>query len=724
VSQGRPPRRQELVARALVFVALLLLCALPLAAQQRGTITVFVRGPDGPLAGAAIVSGEAVIRADERGIARFALPPGTHSFRVQRSGFITAHITLLLPAPRDTSLVVRLIEPVDHGDPIYVFSTRGDRRIEDEPLRVEIITRDEIEEKLLMTPGSIAMLLHEAAGVRVQETNPALGGASVRIHGLRGRYTQILVDGLPLHGVAGGTLGPLQIPPMDVSQVEVIKGTASALYGGAALGGVINLVTRRPERGREMLANRTSRGGTDVVAWSSDPVGRNWGYTLLASLHAQDQTDIGGDGWAELPRHRRFVVRPRIFRTNGANRIMLTSGFMSESRTGGGFVPGGARIDYSGETQRSDVGGTARIVLNESLHLTLRGSATQALHMRTIAGRREDDTRVTSFGELAVRGQARAYAWIVGAALQYESLDADRIDPELGFAHLTPGVFAQNELTIAPWLSVTLSGRVDVHEEHNAFFSPRGAVLFGPFGIWTLRFSGGTGYRAPTPLVEEVDEIGLARIEPPGELRPERARSYSADLGAAAARIEFNATLFGSLVTDPIVFVPPAEPGAGRLVNLPGRTQTVGTDVSLRVRSEGFSMSAFHTYTRATEPDAASLRRLDLPLTPRHATGVVAMMEGENWGRTGVEAYHTGRQRIDDDPALDHAPPYTVVGLLLERRVGPVRLFVNAENLTNVRQTRTRPLVRSEPTTTGRWTTDVHAPLEGRVVNGGFRVFF
>ena len=92
------------------------------------------------------------------------------------------------------------------------------------------------------------MMLTETNGLRVQVTSPSLGAASVRVQGLRGRYTQVLADGLPLYGPAGTIGSVLQIPPMDLGQVEVIKGVASALYGAAALGGVINLMSRRPSR--------------------------------------------------------------------------------------------------------------------------------------------------------------------------------------------------------------------------------------------------------------------------------------------------------------------------------------------------------------------------------------------------------------------------------------------------------------------------------------------
>ena len=97
-------------------------------------------------------------------------------------------------------------------------------RIDDQPTRVEVLVREEVEEKMMMTPGDIVMMLNEMGGMRVQTTSPSLGSASVRIQGMQGRYTRVLFDGLPLAGQQVGGLGLLQIPPMDLGQVEVIKG--------------------------------------------------------------------------------------------------------------------------------------------------------------------------------------------------------------------------------------------------------------------------------------------------------------------------------------------------------------------------------------------------------------------------------------------------------------------------------------------------------------------
>ena len=145
---------------------------------------------------------------------------------------------------------------------VVVQATRTSRRMQDAALRVEVLSGHELEEKLLMRPSNISMMLNETGGLRVQVTSPALGSANVRIHGMRGRYTQLLADGLPLYGGQASSLGLLQVPPSDLGQIEIIKGAASSLYGGQALGGVINLVSKYPRSqpgGRRSPSRRQTR---------------------------------------------------------------------------------------------------------------------------------------------------------------------------------------------------------------------------------------------------------------------------------------------------------------------------------------------------------------------------------------------------------------------------------------------------------------------------------
>ena len=233
-----------------------------IAQDSLATLRVRVMHDSTPVQRAILRSGPHGTQTDTRGLAALRLAAGNHRLTVARIGFSPESLTVTLRVGQDTTVDVALEAQAAEMEDIVVSATRNEKRIEDEPLRVEVLAREEVEEKMLMTPGDISMMLNETSGLRVQTTSPSLGGANVRIQGLRGRYTQVLSDGLPLFGGQTGSLGLLQIPPMDLGQVEVIKGVASALYGGGAMGGVVNLLSRRPsaEAEREFLANGSRPG--------------------------------------------------------------------------------------------------------------------------------------------------------------------------------------------------------------------------------------------------------------------------------------------------------------------------------------------------------------------------------------------------------------------------------------------------------------------------------
>jgi iron complex outermembrane receptor protein len=609
---------------------------------------------------------------------------------------------------------------------VVVTATRSEQRIEDAPVRVEVLAREEVEEKMMMTPGDISMMLNETSGLRVQVTSPSLGGANVRIQGLRGRYTQILSDGLPLYGGQSGSLGLLQIPPMDLGQVEVIKGAASALYGASALGGVVNLVSRRPAGDRELLLNATTLGGADAVLWSSGDVGGGWGYTFLGGAHGQRRADVDDDQWADLPRYTRAVVRPRLFWDGGQGRsLFVTVGGTAEDRTGGGTLPVGARFAEELRTRRADAGIVGRWLTEGGTLLHLRASAMGQRHDHTFGDVREQDRHGTGFGEVSAARTLGAHTLVAGAALQRETYRGSDVQG-FDYTFTIPSLFAQDDWRVAEWLAVTGSGRVDWHSEYGAFFSPRVSALLRPAEGWSVRASAGGGYYAPTPFTEETEAIGLTFLRPLGDLEVERARGASLDVGRTLGAWELNAAVFGSVIDDALRLIPfELQGSAVGLVNVDGETRTWGTEALARYHAEPWHVTATYTRTRATEPDAGSDvqgARRDVPLTPRHQAGMVAMWEAEDAGRVGVELYYTGRQSLDDNPYRTSSRPYFIVGLLAERRFGPARVFVNAENVTDARQTRWDPLVLPFRSPELRWTTDAWAPLEGRVINAGVRL--
>jgi iron complex outermembrane receptor protein len=183
--------------------------------------------------------------------------------------------------------------------------------------------------------------------------------------------------------------------------------------------------------------------------------------------------------------------------------------------------------------------------------------------------------------------------------------------------------------------------------------------------------------------------------------------------------LSYTVTLFASKVVDPIH----VDRSTGLvLTTAPGPTTNTGVELLGTLRSEPYALTATYTYVRSRERDGSS--RVESPLTPAHSAGLVAMWEREDVGRVGLEVYYTGRQRLDENPFRTESEPYVIVGLLGERQFGRLRLFINGENLTGVRQTEWDPLIRPTRAPDGRWTVDAWAPLEGWNINGGIRVRF
>lgn len=199
---------------------------LVLSAQDARTATVRVLASttSGPAFGVLVRSGAIATETDADGRAVLRLAAGSRLVVLRRLGLAPDSVRLELRAGADTSIAVVLRERAAALASVVISSTRMDRRVEDEPLRVEVLAGEDVGEKTQMRPADLRLLLGEMSGVRVQITSPSLGAATVRVQGLRGRYTQILTDGLPLYGAQAGSFGLLQIPPLELRQAEVIKG--------------------------------------------------------------------------------------------------------------------------------------------------------------------------------------------------------------------------------------------------------------------------------------------------------------------------------------------------------------------------------------------------------------------------------------------------------------------------------------------------------------------
>ncbi len=613
----------------------------------------------------------------------------------------------------------------DKVDEILVTATRSATLIRDEALRIEAVPAEEIEENLTIQPGNLTSLLKELPGIRVQAGAPGLGGAGLQLRGMAARHTLVLADGLPSLGVEPDSFGLLQTPPLDLKRVEVIKGSASALYGGSALGGVLNLVSQNAAAESSVLANVTSRGGQDLVGFFSAQGTSPWSGTLTAGAHHQSHEDIDGDGWADLSGYRRVTLRPRIWWNGAQGRsLFLTGGFTDENRSGGTLpgrvLPDGRAFPERLRTRRFDVGAVGRWALAESSEFNGRFSLTSNRVERVFGDDVTPSTETTAFAEGAWNGSSGGHQWVLGLAFELSQLAVSAV-PGVGYVYNVPAVFAQDEVAANGRLTFAGSVRVDAHNAYGTFVSPRLSALFRvPQSEWSLRASVGGGFAAPTPFLEDIEAVGIGALMPLRDLHAERAMTASLDAKWADAGWDLNLSVFTSEIRDPLEVI--AQPGDRlELVNAPGRRRAPGAEVLIGYVAGPLHALASWSYIDATEATAAGVRR-PVALVPRQSASLDAILESEKRGRVGLELDYVGKQALVDNPYRSSSRAYFQLNALAEIRFGGVAIFFNAINLTNVRQTRFDPLVRPIPGPGGDPITEAWAPLAGRTFNLGIRV--
>jgi outer membrane receptor for ferrienterochelin and colicins len=312
---------------------------------------------------------------------------------------------------------------------------------------------------------------------------------------------------------------------------------------------------------------------------------------------------------------------------------------------------------------------------------------------------------------------------VAGGVLQYERFRPLDV-PRFGYAYTIPGFFGQDDFAFTGWLTASASARIDRHSAFGTFFSPRLSLLFRPAAQWTARVSGGQGHFASSPFTEETGATGLSRLAPMASVRPESARSFSTDVTWRRAPLEFTTTLFHSNIERAQVYRELASgPFAARIVNADTPTRTAGAEVIARYHADDLDIILTHMYLQSTEVDADGTGRREVPLNPRNTSTFDLLWESPV-GNVGFEVFYTGRQALEDNPYRARGRPYTVVGIIYTINVGPALLYVNTEDLADVRQTKYDPLLRPAPLRDGRWATDAWAPLEGRSLNAGLRFRF
>src|SRR6185437_14472120 len=462
----------------------------------------------------------------------------------------------------------------------------------------------------------------------------------LELRGMAARNTLVLSDGLPLLGTEPDGFDLLQMPPLDLERVEVVKGAASALYGGAALAGVLNLVSRPPTSESTLLANATSRGGRDLEGFFTAGGRSRWSGTLTGGIHDQSREDVNGDGWADIAGYRRFTLRPRVWwHDERGDTTFLTAGISEEDRTGGTLpgrvLPDGLPFPNELLTRRYDGGVVSHWSLDDKTALDVRASVTSSHLDLTFGPTRTPWIQETVFSEAAWSGTTRRNDWVLGAAFDRDRLSVASV-PGVGHLYGTPAVFAQDEYAPISWLKIAASARLDANDTYGTFVSPRLSALFRRSGQpWSLRASIGTGFSPPTPLIDEVQETGLQSVLPLHGLHAERATTSSLDAKWSDEGWDINASVFTSAIRDALTALPAAG-DKWEIINAAGPRRVPGAEL-LTMYTEGpLEVIGSWSVLSPTEEQTPGVRET-VPLVPHQAAEIGAILESEKRGRIGAE---------------------------------------------------------------------------------------
>lgn len=687
----------------------------------------------GPLIGAtALLKGTTIGgTADLNGLVTITdIPNGQNIIEFRYIGYETHIDTFNFPLTSTKPITIFLNSNAAELEGVVITSTRSSRTIEEIPTRVELIAGEELEEKSNMEAGNITMLLSESTGIQVQQTSAISGNASIRIQGLDGRYTQILKDGFPIYSGAASGLGLLQTPPLDLKRVEVIKGSASTLFGGGAIAGLINLISKTPTEERNLLfhLDANSGKGFDLNGFYSKR-SEKVGTTIFASHNRSWAYDPAEIGLSAIPQYDRYVFNPKLFLYfNEQTKLNFAVNSTIENRLGGdmAFIEGkGDSIrSYFEEnnTQRYSTQLTFDHKFNENSFFQFKNSFSYYNRAISVPGYTFEGTQKATFSEASYSNNKEKSEWIIGLNLWTDDFTENKIDTfqTRSYDLTTFGAFAQNSWKTTDWLNLETGLRTDYVFDYGLVILPRASALFKISNKLSSRIGGGFGYKTPTIFTEESERLQFQNILPINNEVNELERSYGGNFDVNYSTIiqekvsfSINQLFFYTYLDNPLLLEQQPS-GLYQFINADGHIDSRGTETNIKMTYDDFNLFLGYTYTdaRLTKNGVTS----DAPLTPKHRINSVLFYEVEEKWKIGIEAYYFSPQKLSDGT---NGQQYTICGLMIEKLFENFSVYLNFENFLDVRQTKFDKIYTG--TITNPVFSDIYAPLDGFIINGGVK---
>jgi len=606
-----------------------------------------------------------------------------------------------------------------------ISSSRTNSRIEDLPTKVEVLGAEELHEENQIKPGNITGILGDIAGVQIQQTTATSGSADLRIQGLQGKYTQILRDGVPLFGGFSGSFGILQIPPLDLQQIELVKGASSTLYGGGAIAGMVNLISKKPKLNtpeRSITLNISTLKERNITSFFSARK-KKMGYTFYAGGTLQKQVDVDKDGFSDVPKTNNIFIHPRWF-LYGKNNSTVAIGYTlnREMRDGGDMsvLDGTTNAAHQFFIKNRSLRNTLDIVWEkknkDNSFFTAKG-AVNFFSRKVSTNMFEMKAHQTLwYSEFAYAKKLKKHNYVAGI-----NFNGDVFKNRTPATSTLPdestntiGLFAQDDWKLLEKLTLQAGLRFDYNSTYKGFLLPRLSLMYKANQHLTMRFGGGLGYKTPALINSELDErqypfiIGYA-----SNIQAEKSSGLNFDVNyktkSGEWELAFNETFFYTNISSPIL-LDTSNATSLHYYNVSKPLQTQGFETFISAKHDELELYLGYVFTDAKRKynDVAP----NLPLVAKHKIATVIAYEFSNHFRAGIEAAYNGKQYLNDGSTKQD---YVFAAAMMRYTFKNISIVLNGENLFDFRQNKIEQVVL-QPFTNPAFK-EIWAPLDGRVIN-------
>jgi len=656
------------------------------------------------------------------------IPNGKYEIVFSSVGYRTLKLNISFPlSAENNAQVVKMEQQNLELEQVTVTSTRTENRIENTPVRVEVLEQDEVNEEIGIKPGNISKLLGETSGIQVQQTSASSGNVAFLIQGLPGRYTQLLKDGYPLYSGFSLGLSLLQIPPLDLRQIEVVKGPSSALYGGDAIAGIINLVSKTPSQKPKLsfLLNQTQKGESDFGGYYSGR-NNNIGLTFLADYNFQKPVDVNHDGFTDIPKFNQMNIESKVYFYFDNNKTLSTGvSYSFDNREGGDLIAIESKPDsihsYINQSKTGRL--TSTINFDKTFAggdvLTIKNSINSFNRDLRIPGSHFSGDQLSTYSELSYLVKKKENRLALGMNMVTDRFNQTSFTnvQNLNYNHFTFGLFGLDNWNVSKEWVIQAGLRADYQNIYKDFFLPQVFFLYKFAKDFYLRFGGGLGYKTPSVFTDEAEEQAYKNVLPiPDYADAERSAGSSIDLNYHAflweeLNFSFDQAFYFTRVSNPLMANNDSlANGILFYLNSSSPLQSIGFDSNIHFTLEDFEFFLDYTFTNAEIISPGGNTFLDL--TPRNKLNITSTYEVEEDWRTGLEAFYTGSQYLSYG---SQSPDYWSMGFMVEKYFDHISIVANVENLFDVRQTKFESIVI--PPYNNPAFRQNYAPLDGRVAN-------